>query len=98
MRKIATIRSAALQPLFSGYLNQCHFAEPALIACGLSPDALDDPGSELPQFAIWNLAEHLARLEGNPLSSYDAVMQADASLNPLSATQLLRYKGRPCVQ
>ncbi|MEH6568572.1 MAG: helix-turn-helix domain-containing protein [Halioglobus sp.] len=95
MREIATVRSAALQPLLSGYLNQCHFAEPALIACGLSPDALADPESELPQFAVWNLVEHLARLEGNPLFAHDTVMQADAIPNPLSATQLLQYKGRP---
>jgi len=95
MRAIATIRSAALQPIVAGYLNQCHFAEEALIACGLSPGALDDPESEVPQFAIWKLGEHLARLEGNPLFSYDAVMQSGAFFNPLSATQLLQCKGRP---
>jgi AraC-like DNA-binding protein len=95
MKEIATIRSAALQPFLTGYLNQCHLAEQALIACGLSSYALDDPEQELPQFAVWKLGEHLARLEGNPLFSYDAVMQSDAALNPLSATQLLQYKGRP---
>ena len=95
MKEIATIRSAAVQPLVAGYLNQCHFAEAALNTCGLSAEALDNPDSEVPQFSAWKLVELLAQLEGNPLFAYDAVMQSDAILNPLSATQLLQYKGLP---
>ncbi|MEH6519503.1 MAG: helix-turn-helix transcriptional regulator [Halioglobus sp.] len=95
MKEIATIRSAAVQPLVAGYLSQCHFAEAALNTCALSAEALDNPDSELPQFSAWKLVELLAQLEGNPLFAYDAVMQSDAILNPLSATQLLQYKDLP---
>ena len=49
MKEIATIRSAALEPLIAGYINQCQFTEKVLITCGLRAEAVDDPGSELPQ-------------------------------------------------
>ena len=90
MKRIATISTRALAPIFKEYLPGCRDSQKLIAGAGLHPNCMTDEDMLVPQFAVWQLGRLISEAEGSPFFLYELVMESKFPPIPPS---LMHYFG-----